>query len=135
METLPFINPATGAQFGEVTATSVDDVPQAVKDMRQAFQVWRRRPLKDRIKVLRQLQEVIIDSLDEITAVLNEDTGKSRQDGLIEVMMTIDRLHQYYRQAPKWLQRRRVPPGLYIFKSYYTEPHPFGVVAAGGDDM
>jgi len=84
------------------------------------------------VHVLRKLQEEIIDSLDEITAVINQDTGKSRQDGLIEVMMTVDRLHQYYKNAPKWLQRRRVPPGLYVFKSYYTEPHPYGVVAVIG---
>lgn len=132
MNTLPFINPATGEQFGQVTPATPDDVQKAVKDMRQAFTVWRRRSVRDRVKVLRKLQEVIIDSLDEITAVLNQDTGKSRQDGLIEVMMTVDRLHQYYRNAPRWLSRRRVPPGLYIFKSYYTEPHPYGVVAVIG---
>ncbi|MCA9960648.1 MAG: aldehyde dehydrogenase family protein [Anaerolineales bacterium] len=132
MSTLPFINPATGEAFGEVQSATTEDVTRAIKDMRQAFQVWRKRPLKDRITVLRQLQEVIIDSLDEITAVLNQDTGKSRQDGLIEVMMTVDRLHQYYRNAPVWLKRRRVPPGLYVFKSYYKEPHPYGVVAVIG---
>ena len=132
METLPFINPATGEQFGEVAAATPDDVTKAVKDMQQAFMVWRRRSVKERVHVLRKLQEEIIDSLDEITAVINQDTGKSRQDGLIEVMMTVDRLHQYYKNAPKWLQRRRVPPGLYVFKSYYTEPHPYGVVAVIG---
>lgn len=132
METLPFINPATCSQFGQVQVSTPDDISRAMRDMRQAFMVWRRRSVPERVKVLRKLQEVIIDSLDEITEVLNKDTGKSRQDGLIEVMMTIDRLHQYYKNAPKWLARRRVPPGLYVFKSYYTEPHPFGVVAVIG---
>lgn len=132
MDTLPFVNPATGEKFGEVAMATPEDVTKAMREMRQAFQVWRKRSLKDRIVVLRKLQEVIIDSLDEITAVLNKDTGKSRQDGLIEVMMTVDRLHQYYRNAPKWLHRRRVPPGLYVFKRYYKEPHPYGVVAVIG---
>lgn len=132
METLPFINPATGEQFGQIPVSTPEDIQRAMKEMRQAFMVWRRRPLRERIKALRKLQELIIDSLDEITAVLNKDTGKSRQDGLIEVMMTVDRLHQYYNHAPKWLARRRVPPGLYVFKRYYTEPHPYGVVAVIG---
>ncbi len=132
MEMLPFINPATGEQFGQVPVSTPEDIQRAMKEMRQAFMVWRRRPLRERIKTLRKLQELIIDSLDEITAVLNKDTGKSRQDGLIEVMMTVDRLHQYYNYAPKWLARRRVPPGLYPFKRYYTEPHPYGVVAVIG---
>lgn len=130
--TLPFLNPATGEQFGEVAVATAQDVAQAHKDMRQNFAVWRRKPVRDRVRILRQLQELIIDSVDEISAVINQDTGKSRQDGLIEVMMTVDRLHQYYKQAPRWLRRRRVPPGLYVFKKYYTEPHPFGVVAVLG---
>lgn len=131
-EKLAFINPATGQKFGEIALATTEDVTQAHKEMRQNFAVWRRKPVRERVRILRKLQELIIDSVDEITAVINQDTGKSRQDGLVEVMMTVDRLHQYYRSAPYWLRRRRVPPGLYIFKKYYTEPHPHGVVAVIG---
>lgn len=131
-EKIPFINPATGERFGEISSATSEDVSHAHKEMRQNFAVWRRKPVHERVRILRKLQELIIDSVDEITAVINKDTGKSRQDGLVEVMMTVDRLHQYYRHAPHWLRRRRVPPGLYIFKSYYTEPHPHGVVAVIG---
>ncbi len=129
---LPFINPATGAQFGEVAMAAPDEIAQAHKELRQNFAVWRRKPVAERVRILKQLQALMIDSLDEITAVINEDTGKSRQDGLIEVMMVVDRIHQYLKNAPRWLKRRRVPPGLYMFKSYYTEPHPYGVVAVIG---
>ncbi len=108
------------------------EVQLARLDMGTAAQIWRKKSVKERVRILRQLQIVIIDSVDEITAVINQDTGKSRQDGIIEVTMTVDRLHQYYKNAGKWLKRRRVPPGLYIFKSYYTEPHPFGTVAVLG---
>jgi acyl-CoA reductase-like NAD-dependent aldehyde dehydrogenase len=130
--TLPFINPATGEQFGEVAVATPETVTQALKEMRQNFAVWRRKPVPERVRILRQFQALIIDSLDEITAVINRDTGKSRQDGLIEVMMVVDRMHQYNRHAQRWLRRRRVPPGLYVFKKYYTEPHPYGAVAVIG---
>jgi acyl-CoA reductase-like NAD-dependent aldehyde dehydrogenase len=129
---LPFVNPATGEKFGEVEMATLKGVAEAHKEMRQNFAVWRRKPIQERVRILRQLQELIIDSLDEITAVINQDTGKSRQDGLIEVLMAADRLHQYYRNASRWLRRRRVPPGFYIFKKYYTEPQPYGVVAVMG---
>lgn len=131
-KTLAFFNPATGEQFGRVPMATTEEVAQAHKEMRQASEVWRHKPVRERVRVLRKFQEVIIDSLDEITAVINKDTGKSRQDGLIEVMMSVDRLHQYYKHAPQWLKRQRVPPGLYIFKRYYTEPRPYGVVAVIG---
>ena len=132
MATLPFINPATGEQFGQVAMANDEDIRQAHKELRLNFEVWRRKPVADRVRILRLLQEVIIDSVDEISAVINQDTGKSRQDGLIEAMMVVDRMHRYYHNAERWLQRRRVPPGLYIFRQYYTEPHPYGVVAVIG---
>ena len=132
MTTLPFVNPATGEQFGQTASATTDDVRRAHQEMRQNFEVWRRKSVADRVRILKMLQEEIIDAADEISAVINRDTGKSRQDGLIEVVMAVDRLHQYCRQAPRWLSRRRVPPGLYIFRKYYTEPHPFGVVAVIG---
>ena len=132
MATLPFVNPATGEQFGQIEMATDEDIKQAHKELRLNFEVWRRKPVADRVRILRLLQEVIIDSVDEISAVINQDTGKSRQDGLIEAMMVVDRMHRYYRNAENWLQRRRVPPGLYIFRQYYTEPHPYGVVAIIG---
>ncbi len=129
---LVFVNPATGEQFGSVVVASEMDVRIARADMGAAAQTWRKKSVKERVRILRRLQAVIIDAVDEITAVINQDTGKSRQDGIIEVTMTVDRLHQYYKNAGKWLKRKRVPPGLYIFKSYYAEPHPFGAVAVLG---
>lgn len=129
---LPFVNPATGEQFGSVAMATREQVMSARREMAAAQRIWAAKPLQERIRILRQFQAVMIDALDEITAVINQDTGKSRQDALIEVMMSVDKLHQYYKYAPKWLKRRRVPPGLYFFKKYYVEPHPYGVVTVIG---
>lgn len=130
--TIPFINPATGEQFGEVAMAASEEITLAHKEMRQAFKIWRKKPISERVRILRQFQETLIDSMDEITEVINKDAGKSRQDGLIEITMTVDRMHQYYKKSPKWLGRHRVPRGLYKFKKYYAEPHPYGVVAIIG---
>lgn len=132
VETLPFINPATHAQFGEVVTATQTDVENARREMGAASKIWGAKPLKDRIRILRQLQNLLIDEMDEITAVINEDNGKSRQDALIEMFVTVDIMHQYLKQAPKWLQRRRVSPGLQIFKRCYVEQIPYGVTAVIG---
>lgn len=131
-EMLAFINPATGEQFGQVRMATEADAAQAVKEMRQASEIWRRKSVKERVRILRKFQAFVIDHLDTITETINQDTGKSRQDALIEIFMTVDRLHQYYKRVPRWLSRRSVPPGLYFFRRYYTEPHPYGVVAVIG---
>lgn len=128
-EMIPCVNPATGAQFDQVASSTVTDVNQALAELRQASPRWRRKSVKERVRILRKFQAFVIDSADIISETINLDTGKSRQDGLIEVIMTIDRLHQYYKRAPGWLARQRIPPGLYIFKRFYAEPQPYGVVA------
>jgi acyl-CoA reductase-like NAD-dependent aldehyde dehydrogenase len=125
---IPCVNPATGEQFDEVPIATQAEIDSAIQEMRQNQAIWRRKSVKERVRILRKFQAFIIDSVDIISKTINQDTGKSRQDALIEVMMTVDRLHQYYKQAPRWLARRRVPPGLYVFRRFYSEPRSFGVV-------
>lgn len=131
-EFLASTNPATGELVERVPVSTAEDIACAYEAMRKAAPLWAEKPVKERVRILRKFQELVIDSVDTITEVINRDTGKSRQDALIEVMMTADRLHQYYKQAEKWLRRRRVPPGLYFLRRFYTEPRPFGVVAVLG---
>lgn len=126
---LYFINPATGEEFGQIAMTTPAEVSQASEAMRAAARIWSWKPPVERARILRQFQRVVIDAADEITAVMNQDTGKTRQDALIEIFMTVDVLHQYIKYAPRWLRRRRAPSGLYIFKRCYVEPKPYGVVA------
>jgi acyl-CoA reductase-like NAD-dependent aldehyde dehydrogenase len=128
VEMIPCVNPATGEQFDEVPIATQAEIDSALQEMRQNQVIWRGKSVKERVRILRKFQAFIIDSVDIISSTINQDTGKSRQDALIEVMMTVDRLHQYYKHAPRWLARRRVPPGLYIFRRFYSEPKPYGVV-------
>lgn len=128
-ETLSFINPATGMKFGEVKTTPVEDVAKAVAEMRQSFPSWSGKPIKERIRILRKLQALLIDRRDEISNILNQDCGKSRQDAMIELFVTVDMLGQYCAQAPKWLKPKHVSSGLYLFKKGIVEYRPHGVVA------
>ncbi|HNN13538.1 MAG TPA: aldehyde dehydrogenase family protein [Anaerolineales bacterium] len=128
-EKLAFINPATGAQFGEIPMTQPDEVKQAVEDMRKAFPTWSGKTVKERLRILRDFQKLLIDERDEITNILNQDCGKSRQDGLIELFVTVDMLAQYRWNAPKWLRKKRVSSGLYLFKQCFVEYRPHGVAA------
>lgn len=126
---LPYINPATGERFGQVAMATPDEARAAVGDMRLASRDWGRRPVSERVRALRRLQEVLIDSRDEISATITQDTGKPRQDALIEVFVTVDMLNDDCRNAARWLRRERVSSGLYLFKRVYVEPRPYGVVA------
>ncbi len=129
---IDFINPATGEKFGEVRMTTAEEVMLARREMGAAQITWAAKPLKERARIIKQFQRVVIDAADELTAIVNQDHGKSRGDALHEIVMTVDKIHQYARLSPKWLGRRRVPPGLYFFRRYYTERVPYGVVGIIG---
>ncbi|MFZ0547435.1 MAG: aldehyde dehydrogenase family protein, partial [Candidatus Promineifilaceae bacterium] len=95
-EFLTCTNPATGELIEQVPISTAEEVACAYDAMRQAAPLWASKPVRERVRILRKFQELVIDSVDTITETINKDTGKSRQDALIEVMMTADRLHQYY---------------------------------------
>ena len=126
---LPFINPATGQAFGQVAIATPQAAHAAVDDLRQSAADWAQRTVPERVRVLRQLQSVLIDARDEISATISQDTGKPRQDALIEVFVTVDMLNDACHNAARWLRRERVSSGLYLFKRAYVEPRPYGVVA------
>ncbi|MAU01300.1 MAG: aldehyde dehydrogenase [Anaerolineaceae bacterium] len=132
LEFLPFVNPATGEQFGSVPMTTAAEVQNARREMGTAAQTWAAKPIKERVRIVRKLQALVIDEMDEITAVMNQDNGKSRQDALSELFMSVDLMNQYCSRAPHWLRRRRISPGLQIFKRCYIEQHPHGVVGIIG---
>jgi acyl-CoA reductase-like NAD-dependent aldehyde dehydrogenase len=129
---LPFVNPATGESFGQVLVATPAEVQTARREMGAAAPAWAARPVKERVRILRQLQQVMIDRIDEITAVINQDSGKSRQDALAEIFVTVNVIDEYCKHAPRWLRRRRASTGLQIFKRGYVQQKPYGVVGIIG---
>lgn len=126
---LTFTNPASEIEFGQLAMTPLDDVATKMAEMRAAFRIWNRKDVSERVAILRKFQALLIDSIDEITDVINQDCGKSRQDAMIEVFITVDMLDSYLSRAKRWLQRYEVSSGLFVFKKCYVEPRPYGVVA------
>ncbi|MDX1664511.1 MAG: aldehyde dehydrogenase family protein, partial [Candidatus Promineifilaceae bacterium] len=130
---LTCINPATGRHFTSVAMATPAEIARAHREMREAAPLWRSKSPAERARILRKFQKVLIDHADEITRVINLDTGKSRQDALAELFLVVDKLQNYTKKnAEKWLRSERVPPGIYIFKKYTVERRPFGVVAVIG---
>lgn len=131
-EILEFINPATNEKFGEIPVSTPGEIEQAMQDLRRAAPAWATRPLRERIRILRDFQALLIDARDEITAVINQDCGKSRQDALIELLVLVDYLQANLRHAPNWLHSHKVSSGLYFTKRAYVEFRPRGVVLVLG---
>jgi acyl-CoA reductase-like NAD-dependent aldehyde dehydrogenase len=126
---LKFINPASGEVFGSVPTASPEVIQRAVSDLKSAQKAWGRKSVSERVRILRKFQAVIVDSMDEISNVIGQDTGKNRQDVLIEIFTTLDQLNINLKYAKSWLRKVRVPRGYLFFQRLYSEPRPLGCVA------
>lgn len=126
---LYFTNPATGEQFGQIPMTTAEEIKQGYQELREAYPIWSSKPVRERVRIVQRFQQVLIDSLDEITDILNRDCGKTRQDAMIEVFVTVDMMDQYRKHAVGWLRPKKVSRGLYLFKNCHIEHHPYGVVS------
>ena len=125
---IPFMNPGTDEQFGQIAMATREDVLTARAELREMAPVWAAKSTRERARIVKKLQQVLLEHTDHITETITQDTGKSRQDSLIEVFITVEKIHHYCKRASRWLRRRRVSPGLYIFKQYFVEPRPYGTV-------
>lgn len=129
---IEFFNPATGQKFGEVRVATEADVNRARRELAETQPTWAAKSVRERARLVKKLQGVILDAADELTALVNQDHGKSRLEALHEVFMSVEKVHHYTANAPKWLAREPVPRALYFFKKFYAEREPFGVVGIIG---
>lgn len=124
-------SPVTGEPLGTFPISTKEEVDAAVARARAAFAAWRDTPLRDRLKMLGRIKDVVRTHGEEYARRISEDTGKPLVDSLLTELMSIPLFIDHYRKtAPKVLARKKVPtPILFPGKKSYLERFPMGVVA------
>jgi len=123
-------SPVTGEPLGRFPIGSREDVEAAVARAREAFPRWRDTPLKDRLRMLARVKDVVEAHGEEYARRISEDTGKPIVDALLTELMSVPMfIDHYQKRAPKVLGRRRVAtPPLFPGKKSYVEHFPMGVI-------
>jgi acyl-CoA reductase-like NAD-dependent aldehyde dehydrogenase len=129
--TLESFNPATGELVGSVPTLTPDQVQGVVDDVAAVQPFWAQLPLSDRARYMRRTAQVIIDSLEDITALLSREQGKPRNESYVmELIPTIDALHWIAEHGQEILADERIT-SVPIFakqKRHYFSYEPLGVV-------
>lgn len=126
---LAVLNPATGAPLSEVACAGADDMDDAVRAARAAFEgPWGRMPGAERGRILLRMAALLRERFDEIAVLESVDAGKPlaatrRQD----LPAAIDCLEYYAGWADK-LAGECVPARADALT--YVRRDPVGVVAA-----
>jgi acyl-CoA reductase-like NAD-dependent aldehyde dehydrogenase len=129
--TLESFSPATGERLGAVPTLAPDEVQGVVDSVAEVQPFWAQLPLSDRARYMRRTAQVIIDNLDELTALLSQEQGKPRNEAYtMELVPTIDALHWIGDNGPKILsdERIRYSQPYFLGKRSWFSYDPLGVV-------
>ncbi len=118
----------TGGPLAELPVSTVADVNQTVSTARDAQRKWAATPVRDRVRVIRRLVELIHDEREQISDLIQAETGKSRLHAFLEQLDPLLVGGYYTRKAAKLLKPRR-RAGTFPGVATATEIHvPKGVV-------
>ena len=127
---LESFSPIDGKRLGAVPATRPDDVQSVVDDVADVQPYWAALPATDRARYMRRAAQVIIDSLDGLSALLTHEQGKPRNESYtMELLPTIDALHWIAGAGPEILADEKIPLPVWLKqKRAGFSYEPLGVV-------
>jgi acyl-CoA reductase-like NAD-dependent aldehyde dehydrogenase len=110
VDTLPSINPATGATLGFFEKTSPAALPQIIARARAAQATWGRIPINERCARLGDLRDCILGSRDALADAVVAESGKPRVEALFaDIFVAVDTAAYFAKNARRLLSPERVP--------------------------
>ena len=110
IDTLPSIDPATGAIVAHFEKTSAALLPQIVANARAAQSGWATLSVRDRCAMLRILRERMMVSRDELADAVVRESGKPRVEALFaDIFVALDTADYFSKYGERLLQSESVP--------------------------
>ena len=127
---LESFSPLDHRRLGAVPTVRPEAVQSVVDDVGEVQPFWAQLPLVERAHYMRRTAQVILDNLDELTALLTREQGKPRDESYVmELLPTVDALRWMAEAGPKILRDERVPMPLFFKqKAARFVYEPLGVV-------
>lgn len=126
-ETLDIISPIDGNLLSKVPISTIDELNKAVESAKNAFPRWSQTPIKERVQVFFKYRHLLEKNLDELTALISEENGKTWDEAKAEVEKAIE-LTEFACSMPQLISGEilEVSKGV----ECRVEHFPIGVVAS-----
>ncbi|MDX2276698.1 MAG: succinylglutamate-semialdehyde dehydrogenase [Hyphomonadaceae bacterium] len=122
-------DPVNGEKVWEGRAASADDVAEAMADARLAFPAWAKRPLEERLAIVRAFAKAIEKRADELARTISREMGKTLWDAKGEVQAVIGKIEISIRAQA---ERAGARDEKAAFGAMSLSHHPHGVLAVFG---
>lgn len=111
-ESLATFAPYNGQRLADLPQCTDADVAAAFERARSAQRSWAATAVRDRVKIVLELHDLLLARQDEIMDLIQAENGKSRRDAFLEVA-DIANTARYYARVARGLLRDRRRTGLF----------------------
>jgi acyl-CoA reductase-like NAD-dependent aldehyde dehydrogenase len=125
------VNPATGEVLGELDSAGPTEVRAAVARARAAQQDWNAWGIRNRVRVLRRFQQILLAHKADIARRISQEAGKPLVEALLtEVLVVLDAARFLVANAFGILRGEKLPHGNLAMKTKSGRilHEPYGVV-------
>ncbi len=105
---IPVENPATGQIVTTLKAHTPEQLIEMVARARRAQPAWHALGFEARGKVLRRAQKWLLDNVERVIETEMSESGKTREDILLELSIPVAAFGFWAKQAPKYLADEKV---------------------------
>jgi succinate-semialdehyde dehydrogenase / glutarate-semialdehyde dehydrogenase len=98
-ETLPVVNPASGATIGTVARAGKADLDRALEAAAKGFQTWRKVGAFDRYKLMRKAADLLRARADAVAPLMTQEQGKPLAEAKMEVLAGADIIDWFAEEA------------------------------------
>lgn len=120
------LNPATGETIAYTPISTEQEVNEAVKVAKEAFQTWKEFPVTKRARILFKYHELLVDHWDELAEIVTKENGKPFKESQGEVQRGIENV-EHASAAPNLMMGDNLPSIATGLESG-TYRYPIGVV-------
>ncbi|MHA7817145.1 MAG: NAD-dependent succinate-semialdehyde dehydrogenase [Pseudohaliea sp.] len=125
---LPVSNPATGEAVAEVAKVGAAETRRAIEAAERAMADWRRRPAKERAKLLRAWYDALMENQEDLARIMTAEQGKVLAESRGEIAYGASYIEWFGEQAKRI--DGDILPGPAPDKRILCLREPVGVVAA-----
>jgi len=124
------VNPSTLETLGYAKVMNKDHVNKISKKAVEAQTEWCKTSFAERRKVLRSIQQYVIDNCEDICEICSMDSGKPALDAMMgEILTTCEKIRCINVNGEAWLDKQyRWTGPMMMHKSAYVQYVPFGVL-------
>jgi malonate-semialdehyde dehydrogenase (acetylating)/methylmalonate-semialdehyde dehydrogenase len=124
---LDVISPIDGNLLSRVPMSTADELESAVRVAKKAFEGWSKLPIKERAQVFFKYRYLLEKNVDELTALVSEENGKTLDEARAEVDKSIE-LTEFACSMPQLVAGEILEVSRGV--ECRTEHFPVGVVAS-----